>query len=353
MKNKNYSPKIIQMLNYLRFGGAENVVFNYATVFFEMELKNYVAGISKNEKYTKKIGDYSNILAAKNYFDYFLKLWEITDKNSILFANSTIALFFGTALKVIKKNKLIYVQHLYSFSKTKRKLIYFLVNLFADKFVAVSPKIAEVAKKEIKPSKIFFFWNFFNENKVDKEQINLPKNKKDFFIIAVSGTFRKGKNFEMLPEICHNLLKREKNSKILFLVLGDGLLKPIVESKVKKYCLEEHFLFTGYVGNVINYIKEADLYLFLSQAPYEMLSMALIEAMSTGISIMAVENKNNRFILGEKGIYAELNSEDIAKKILEIKNNPNLRKSSKERFKQMFSYKKGREKLEELLLCLY
>ena len=64
-------------------------------------------------------------------------------------------------------------------------------------------------------------------------------------------------------------------------ILGDGLCRPELEALSRRLGQERRIAFTGAVGDVTPYLKEADVY--VSTSVSEGMSNALLEAMSSGV----------------------------------------------------------------------
>ena len=126
-------------------------------------------------------------------------------------------------------------------------------------------------------------------NKIQKKSVvipnpvnnNLPEpyyGKRDKKIVAI-GRLSNQKNFPML---INAFAKFHKNNKDYILeIYGDGPLLNELKDLVKKHNLERNVFFKGYVKDVINAIKNAEMY--ISTSNYEGISNAMIEALAMGI----------------------------------------------------------------------
>ena len=70
-------------------------------------------------------------------------------------------------------------------------------------------------------------------------------------------------------------------------VLGEGMLRPQLEEKIKILGLQESFLLPGEVKDVTNELEASDILCLTSE--YEGFGIVLIEAMAKGIPVMAFE----------------------------------------------------------------
>lgn len=99
-------------------------------------------------------------------------------------------------------------------------------------------------------------------------------------VIGHVGRFVAQKNHSFLVDVAREVVRREPRA--VFLLIGDGPLRPAIEAKVASYSLEKHFVFAGLRPDVPRLMKGAmDLFLFPSQ--YEGLPLTLLEVQAAGI----------------------------------------------------------------------
>lgn len=72
-----------------------------------------------------------------------------------------------------------------------------------------------------------------------------------------------------------------------YLIIGDGHSKPYVEQKITSLCLQDKVLLLGKVEQVEIYLKIADY--FIHSSKFEGLSNSILEAMFTGLPIIATK----------------------------------------------------------------
>ncbi len=136
-----------------------------------------------------------------------------------------------------------------------------------------------------------------------REQLGL---KKDDFMILSIGRLHKQKGYDLLIEIVRKIkneqeikkLSREAN--ILFVVIGDGEEKKVLERKVCNYGLFDYIKFIGYKKNVYDYINACDIFLLTSL--WEGSPNVILEAMSFNKPIVSSE------VCGVKEIIENLSS---------------------------------------------
>jgi len=98
------------------------------------------------------------------------------------------------------------------------------------------------------------------------------------------GRFVPQKNHAFLVDVAREVVRREPRA--VFLLIGDGPLRSMIEARVAGYSLEKHFVFAGLRPDVPRLMKGAmDLFLFPSH--YEGLPLTLLEAQAAGIQSIA------------------------------------------------------------------
>lgn len=91
------------------------------------------------------------------------------------------------------------------------------------------------------------------------------------------------KGIDRFIEVAKRVLMKVDNVK--FLIVGDGELRPILEEKVIKLCLQDKIIFTGARTDVPDLLSIFDIFLLTSN--WEPFGITLLEAMAIGIPIIA------------------------------------------------------------------
>lgn len=131
---------------------------------------------------------------------------------------------------------------------------------------------------------------------IDLDRFAVPVNKisvrkslgipQDAVVVGHLGRFMEQKNHSFLIDIAQALVRRDP--RFIFLLIGDGPLRPAVEAKVANFALGKHFIFTGVRSDVPQLMKGAmDLFLFPSL--YEGLPLTLLEAQAAGLKCIVSE----------------------------------------------------------------
>jgi glycosyltransferase involved in cell wall biosynthesis len=119
------------------------------------------------------------------------------------------------------------------------------------------------------------------EQAIDRRQVRCELGiPQDAFVVGHVGRFAAVKNHRFLVEIAERFCTLEPRA--VFLLVGDGPLKPEIEALVRSRGMTERFVFTGVRSDVPRLMKGAmDCFLFPSR--YEGLPLTLLEAQAAGL----------------------------------------------------------------------
>ena len=96
------------------------------------------------------------------------------------------------------------------------------------------------------------------------------------------GRLNEQKGYEDLLEIFDEVLKKCHNAGLI--ILGEGKLKEILESKIREKGLEEHIKLLGAKKNPFSYMSKCDVY--VSASKHEGFPNTLVEAMACGLPVI-------------------------------------------------------------------
>ncbi len=142
----------------------------------------------------------------------------------------------------------------------------------------------------------------------------LPKESYDtaesFHILHI-GRFNEQKNHGMLLRVFQKLALEDPSLRLD--LIGDGELRQEMEALAESLSLKEKISFLGAQSNVYPYLHNADLFLLPSR--YEGIPMTIIEAMGTGLPIVAtaVGGVPDMLKNGEDGIMVPCEEEAVVK----------------------------------------
>ena len=158
------------------------------------------------------------------------------------------------------------------------------------------------------------------------------------------------KNHQGLVEAFSIFHQAYPNSKLQ--LIGDGENRKDIEDLVKQKGLSDVVSFLGLQDNVYAYLHDADI--FTLPSLYEGIPMTLIEAMGTGLPIVAthVGGIPDMLTNGESALLAEVNSQLIANAFLQLAVDEEKRKTLGEKAKQQ-SVKFSAKIMAEEYLMVY
>lgn len=143
-------------------------------------------------------------------------------------------------------------------------------------------------------------------------------------LIAVS-RFDGQKNPGELAEIVIELEKRKLTGGFHLTVLGDGEGRQEFERKIAEHGLTDRITMTGAVPDVRKHFRESDV--LVSTSIWEGMPLALLEAMSEGLPIMASDVVGNHDVVtdGENGFLYPLGNPNLATDAIMLLADPAIR----------------------------
>ena len=285
----------------------------------------------------------------------FIKKNQIT----ILHSHGKGAGIYSRLLKIINpKLKIIHSLHGFNvqqYGKVKKKIyitIEKFLSLFTYQFINVSFGEQNLClnNKIFKPNKSKVIHNGIHKLirlKDAKQKLNLQ----DKIVISTISRFDLPKNMFMAYTIA-KMFKDYNN--IIFLWIGDGPDKELLERKAKEEKLNIYF--TGFTKDIPFYLSATDIY--LSTSLWEGLPIALIEAQSLGIPIVATDVVgNNEVTINNLTGFLFKDENEAFRQILKLINDNELynqfSSNSIKYFEENFEIIKMVQKIEEIYKMLW
>ena len=116
-----------------------------------------------------------------------------------------------------------------------------------------------------------------------------------------------------------SLLKDKKEfSNMHYLICGRGEMWASLEASARELGIADHVNFLGYRTDAPELYQVSDLFLFVTLR--EGLSVALMEAMSSGMPIICAKIRGNTDLVDDNvsGVFSENNPEAVAEHILQL-----------------------------------
>lgn len=164
------------------------------------------------------------------------------------------------------------------------------------------------------------------QNKKDIEELRNKLNLKeeDFVILNVSRV-AKEKNFDFLIEVQKEIIKKNKNAKLL--IVGPGPDIERLKKKATKLKIEKNVIFTDKVpyDEVPKYYQLADAFATASKS--ETQGVTVIEAMGSSLPVVAINDESfTDVIVHELNGFIYKNKKEYLNIILKLMADANLRK---------------------------
>ncbi|MDO8510887.1 MAG: glycosyltransferase family 4 protein [Nanoarchaeota archaeon] len=185
------------------------------------------------------------------------------------------------------------------------------------------------------------------DKRASKEKVHLDPDKK---VIGYVGRISKEKNTHLLLEAFRKI---EDQENVMLLMVGDGPESQTRELKALKNCKV-----TGFVNNVQDYLKAMDVFVMPSLT--ETTSLATLEAMSTGIPVIAtrVGFIKSYIIKNHNGLFFPRNSASmLSLKISQLLKDRELRErlgqNARKTVAYGFSWERSINRIKRILLKQY
>lgn len=292
----------------------------------------------------------------------FFELNALIKKNKydVIFCHEPVGGAMGRFVGRLHHSKVVYMAHGFHFYKgapAKMKLFYLVERFLArwtDVLITINREDYEAslkfkAKKKVLTNGIGVDTSKFicEPNKTYIRQL-LRVSEDDCILLSV-GELIVRKNHESIIRA----IKKINNPHIHFVIAGDGELTEYLHKLIKSLNLENQVHLLGYRRDISKLCNSADIYVMPSLQ--EGLSVALMEAMSCGKSVIVSKIRGNVDLIDEgKGGYL-VEAKDIdgyAKAITDLVSNSLLQKSfgdyNREKVK-LFDIKKVINQIDEII----
>lgn len=247
------------------------------------------------------------------------------------------------------------------FPRWRERLHTWLVNHnIAHSLVTVSEKTRQIALAEgVKSERISVIQNgispvtFESGSRLAVRQ-EAGIGADDLFLLAV-GRLVYQKAHAVLVSAMPAVLQEFQNAKVG--ICGDGVLRRDLETQIASLGLEGSVKLFGQQNHVAKFLSCADVFVLPSR--WEGLPIALLEAMSAGLPVIAtkVEGVDEVVVEGVHGLFAPVDDADaLAQVILQLLRDPEMRArmavAAKQRVNEMYSLDRMGAQYLDLMLRL-
>lgn len=325
--------KVLQVIPYFCFGGAETMCEN---ICYALQSMNHeVCVVCLYDEHTP-ISDRMEAAGIRIlYLDKKLgldvsmvpKLYKLmcAEKPDVVHTHMDVAKYAVAAAKMAGVKQCVHTVHNVAEKESTgivQKLNKLYFRLKWAKPVGLSPEIRTTIAEVygLPEEEIPFVYNGLDLSLcVPKESYDIGQTASLLHI----GRLSEQKNHEGLL-MAYKLLRESYPQCHLHLV-GEGELREQVEALVRELSLEENITFHGLQSDVHPFLHNADIFLLPSR--YEGMPMTIIEAMATGLPIVATEvgGVPDMVTNGESAMLTPCEPAAVADACLKLLQNPELR----------------------------
>lgn len=239
-----------------------------------------------------------------------------------------------------KGTKVIYTAHGFHFFKGAPLLNWllfypaeWLLAPVTDVLITINREDHERARKRLKAKRIEYVPGVgintarFRELSIDRQEKrrSLGYGEEDFLVLTVA-EMTANKNHITILKALALLKEKGELGNIHYLICGRGEMWASLEQSAKELGISDHVNFLGYRTDAPELYKASDLFAFVTFR--EGLSVALMEAMSSGMAIVCAKIRGNVDLIDDNvsGIFSENSPEAVAEHILSLYRDPQSRK---------------------------
>lgn len=238
-----------------------------------------------------------------------------------------------------KGTKVIYTAHGFHFFKGApllNWLLFFpaewLLAPVTDCLITINKEDYARAQKCMRPKRLEYvpgvgikterFRSTPQENREKREALGFQPD--DFLMLTVA-EMTPNKNHITVLKAMEKMKGTPEYEKMHYLIVGRGEMWASLEESAKTMGIDDHVHFLGYRTDAAQLYGCCDLFLFVTFR--EGLSVALMEAMSSGIGIVCAKIRGNTDLIedGVSGAFTDNNPEAVAENIVKMYRNPQLR----------------------------
>lgn len=168
----------------------------------------------------------------------------------------------------------------------------------------------------------------FRDLTIDREakRASLGYGEEDFLVLTVA-EMTANKNHITILKALALLKEKGELGNIHYLICGRGEMWASLEESARELGIADHVNFLGYRSDAPELYKASDLFAFVTFR--EGLSVALMEAMSSGMPIVCAKIRGNTDLIDDhvSGVFSENSPEAVAEHILGLYRDPEGRKA--------------------------
>lgn len=257
-----------------------------------------------------------NLVHIKDHINSYKNLVRIIKENKYEFVHcqTPIGGAIGRLACKATNTKCIYTAHGFHFYKGAplvNWLVFYtaekILSRYTDILITINKDDYNLAKKKFTKTNVLYVPGVgidiekFSLDKADRaiKRKELGLNDDNIMLLSV-GELNVNKNHEVVVKALGEL----QNPKIKYYICGRGPCQEKLEKLIKKYGLEENVFLLGFRNDISQLCKATDIYMFPSFR--EGLSIALMEAMASGVPSIVSDIRGNRDLINnDVGMYVD------------------------------------------------
>ena len=360
--------KVMHIIHALEPGGLEKGVVNITNHLNSKGFEISICCLENSGAFEKRLNHGTKVFVMNKQpgIDYLLPLRLARlfrrEKTMIVHTHELGTYLYGTVgAKLALRPRIIHGEHggLLQSSESRKKylIVRRCLSYVTDVIHTMSAdlKHALAHMTRINPGKIVTILNGVESEKFGRTSSSRSRVmlgiEPEVFVIGTVGRLSPVKNFELLIRIIPKLNHIGIHPKVLF--VGDGPSRSNLESLIKKCCLEEQIIFLGNRSDVPELLSAMDIFVLPSLS--EGLSNSILEAMATGIPVIASDVGGNSELVvhNETGfLFPPGDGNALSQRIAELAGNPEKRYkmgiSGRRRIEESFTLEKMIQNYEQL-----
>ena len=297
---------ILYLITGLGLGGAEKVVADLADrmIAFGHNVKiAYLTGEVLVKPASSDVGIIAlglnspkDFLIASREYQRLVKSF----RPDVVHAHMVHANIFARLNRVLcPVPKLICTAHNSNEGGKARMVAYRLTNRLSDVNTNVSQEATEalIAKGAFSKNNIMTVYNGIDLKKFEKNHDSTDLDKNVLNIISV-GRFNDQKDYPNLIN-AFAILKKNNNSAIKLTIVGEGELRPQIESLIKEFNLDKDISLLGRRSDIPEVLSKADIFVLSSK--FEGFGLVVAEAMACECYVVATDSGGVAEVMGDTG----------------------------------------------------
>jgi glycosyltransferase involved in cell wall biosynthesis/GT2 family glycosyltransferase len=299
---------VLCVVPYLVIGGAEQVVLNIIRGLTPAGYTFHLLAVRRqNNQWCRNFSShFKNVVLLddardeERYYSYLKAAVQKLNIQTLLLSNASVAYNLLPRLRVeFKRLKIIDVLHAEGWAGTSDK--YLGVSAYLDQRVCISRRLKEYMAGKYKESRFDAGLEkrlVTIHNGIDVQEFRRNRSHEGAFkanhhiadgvkIISFVGRLAPEKNPFLFVEIARKLLATAPHEKFKFVMVGDGSDFDLVRERIKKAGLENHFILTGMLDNVVELLTDTWVLLVVSKS--EGIPFVILEALSMDVPVISTD----------------------------------------------------------------